>query len=609
MRLFALIIALGFVNHLNCYAQKMRTDSLQALLLTEKDSSGIASLLNELSLAHRNSDYAKSLEFATRGYELAKRIGDKGEEAKGLLFSGVELYYMGNYTKALNVFLQSLRIYEDRNDKKGMASVLNEIGTFNKKQGDAELALKNFQKAYSLSAEVQDSVLMANVMNNLGVVYELRNEDDKAMDYYLRSARIKEKLHDLYGLCYNYDNIGISLSKRGRYKEANEYFVKVISIRRELGDKTGLAVSINNLGEMYMATGDLLRGRQKLFEALAISFEINYADLRRHIYSMISETYQKENDYKKAYEFYVKSTNLKDTIFSEAQSKQILDLQSRYETEKKENEIRLLKQENDLKDFRLNQNRLYIIGLGLAVALLLFVGYLWRNRMKLKQQTELESTRASLSESQLEAVITSQERERKRFAADLHDGLGQMISALRLSLSKENPEKNIVDHALGLLNDMNVEIRNIAFNLMPQVLMKAGLEEALHEFATRVNRFGVIQIEINAFDVSDEIPADQKIALYRVCQEWVNNAMKYSGCRNISIELIQHPDELVIIIEDDGQGFDQNSLVMGQGNGWKNISSRLGMMKGSIEINSRPGHIGTTVVISSPRPNSIVLVG
>ena len=198
------------------------------------------------------------------------------------------------------------------------------------------------------------------------------------------------------------------------------------------------------------------------------------------------------------------------------------------------------------------------------------------------------------------AVIASQEEERKRFAADLHDGLGQIISAVRLSLSKENPQQSTVDHALALLNDMNVEIRNIAFNLMPQALMKDGLEQALQEFATRMNRTGKVHVSVQSFKVDTQLGTEQKIALYRVCQEWVNNVVKYGKGQNISIQLVQHIEELMLTIEDDGKGFDTNLLVLGQGNGWRNINSRIGLIKGTIEIDSEPGRQGTTVMISIP---------
>jgi signal transduction histidine kinase len=175
-----------------------------------------------------------------------------------------------------------------------------------------------------------------------------------------------------------------------------------------------------------------------------------------------------------------------------------------------------------------------------------------------------------------------------------------MISALRLGLSKDTLDKDSVQYALDLLNYMNVEIRNIAFNLMPQVLMKDGLHEALNEFAQRIAQSGRMNIDVQTYNINPTMNAETRIALYRICQEWVNNVIKYSTCKNIMLQAVQHPEELVITIEDDGDGFDQKLLKSGKGNGWKNINSRLSLVKGTIDIDSIPGRQGTIAILSVP---------
>jgi len=150
------------------------------------------------------------------------------------------------------------------------------------------------------------------------------------------------------------------------------------------------------------------------------------------------------------------------------------------------------------------------------------------------------------------------------------------------------------------MNDMNVEIRNIAFNLMPQVLVKDGLHEALHEFAQRVSNSGGIKIEVQTYNLSQDMSSEQRIALYRICQEWVNNVIKYSKAKQIMIQAVQHTEELVITIEDDGNGFDKRLLTEGKGNGWKNINSRLSLIRGTIDIDTLLQRKGTIAILSVP---------
>jgi len=595
---FALACIFGYCQHKNL-------DSLQTLLNTAKSDSQKVVVLNQLSAGSRGGDFTKALDFALQAQGVAEASGNRAGLALSLLNAGMANYFQGHFEKSIDFYLKSLNIYEELEDTRGIISVLNELGTLEKKNDDIKNSEQHLLRALNLSHELNDSALIAHSMNNVGHVYELQGDLATAMKYYTESATIKERLNDLYGAGFNYDNMGNILAQQGKYDDAKKYFEKEIAIFSKLNDRMAHAIAINNMGEMFNMKGDYGKSREYLFASLAVSKEIGYKDLRRHIYNVLSDTYRQEKNFEKAYAYYVTAVALKDSLYNEQKSKQLQDLQTRYETEKKENQIILLRQENEIKEIGLRQNRLFILGLIVILIAMVIVGYLWQNRIRLKQRAELESTRAALRESQLQAVIASQEDERKRFAADLHDGLGQIISALRLNLSKDNPEKNTVDYALSLLNDMNVEIRNIAFNLMPQALMKDGLEQALNEFASRINRAGKIDIVVKAFDVNEQMPMEYKIALYRVCQEWVNNVVKYSKGTHISLQLVQHVDELVLTIEDDGRGFDTNLLMLGQGNGWKNINSRIGLIKGQIEIDSEPGRDGTTVMITVP---SIALV-
>lgn len=585
-----------------CQAQlNSAADSLQQQISIATNPSEKAELLCHLSLALRSNDFEKSLEAAREAEVIAEKAGAKATQAKAISFQGVGLYLQGSHEKALERYLKAIKIYESIPDKGGMALVLNELGTLHKKQQDLERAQQSFQQALDLSASITDSVQLANSMNNLGIVYEMRKDYPKAMELYTKSAEIKENLNDKNGLCYNLDNMGHLFGLMGKYKEAQIYFERVIALRKELGDQMGLAISLNNLGELLQEKGDIDQARQYLNESLVISNAIDFKDLRRHTLSVIADGYQHQQNYKEALSYFTQSASLKDSIFNERRSKQIEELKSQYEAEKKEQEIQFLQQQNI-------QNRYLIGSLLILVLTLLGVGWLWFNRNRLKQKAERETTKAQLKELQLHAVITSQEEERKRFAADLHDGLGQMISAARLHLINENPGTPPTnENVVSILNDMNTEIRNIAFNLMPQALVKHNLVEALTEFSHRINKTGKFKISINSLGFKENLNDAEKVSLYRVCQEWINNVLKYSRGSAIQVQLIEHPDERVITIEDDGDGFDVQVLQQGKGNGWKNINSRVGLVGGTIDIDSTPGRKGTTFIISIPQHKRIYI--
>ena len=208
----------------------------------------------------------------------------------------------------------------------------------------------------------------------------------------------------------------------------------------------------------------------------------------------------------------------------------------------------------------------------------------------------------------MNAIVKGQEDERNRFAKDLHDGFGQMISSLMLnlkgleSLKSTNIEErsNIFKLSSTILSDMYVELKNICFNLMPQKLIAAGVGEALREFASRINQSGSLYLEVSFFDIDQRLEEVQEISLYRISQEWVNNIIKYSDATKIDLQITNNEEEITLVIEDNGIGFDKTLLENGSGNGWKNINSRANLIKGIVELDTTVGLKGTTFILNSP---------
>ncbi|MFY0650442.1 MAG: hypothetical protein JXQ96_00345 [Cyclobacteriaceae bacterium] len=213
----------------------------------------------------------------------------------------------------------------------------------------------------------------------------------------------------------------------------------------------------------------------------------------------------------------------------------------------------------------------------------------------------------SNQELMMKAIVKGQEDERNRFAKDLHDGFGQMISSLMLNLrgleiSKPSAEKrsNIFEQSSSILSDMYVELKNICFNLMPQTLIAAGVGQALKEFAARINQSGGIIIDVSLFDMDDRLNEVQEISIYRISQEWINNIIKYADATKIDLQITKDDEEMTLLIEDNGRGFDKSKLENGKGNGWKNIHSRANLIKGEIDLDTTEGMKGTTFILNAP---------
>ncbi|HNG63787.1 MAG TPA: sensor histidine kinase, partial [Ferruginibacter sp.] len=204
------------------------------------------------------------------------------------------------------------------------------------------------------------------------------------------------------------------------------------------------------------------------------------------------------------------------------------------------------------------------------------------------------------------AVISAEENERKRIAADLHDGVGQMMSAAKMNLSafeteidfRNESQKTAFEKLIGLVDESCKEIRSVSHQMMPNALLKSGLASAVREFIDKIDN-RIIKINLHTEGLNERLDSNTETVLYRVIQECVNNVIKHSGAGHLDIALIKDADGISATVEDDGRGFDATDKQKSEGIGLKNIRSRVEFLKGTVDFDSSPGK-GTLVAIHIP---------
>lgn len=526
-------------------------------------------------------------------------LTDNEIKAQAYLELGYTYYCLGSFDDALESYQLSLDLFKSLDSKTKPAEILNLIGTLQKKQDDFELAEQYFNEGLEYAISKNDSLGIGNSLNNIGVLLFQQEKFEKSLDYYLQSTTVKSAIGDTIGLSYNYDNLGMNYSRLEIYDSAQFYFGLAAEYKLLIGDKLGYGIVKNNTGEMLMELGELNDAEVFFKEALEIAREVSYPDFERHILGMISKLKEHRGNYKEALGFYKDHIKVKDSLFNERKSQQVAELETKYQTEKKEVEIQTQKAEIQQKNFLL---------IGAAGAILLLGLFFIQNRLRLKLKAEklVEEHKRLAREAEIRAAIASQEKERSRYARDLHDGFGQMISILNMNLqnlqkgAKPNERQKVFEESSKVIDDMYHELKNICFDLMPQTLIKKGLESALKEFVDRVNHTGKIFIELNVFGLNERLTEVQEISLYRISQEWVNNILKYSNAAKVTLQITKDDDEITLLIEDDGTGFDKKLLISGKGNGWKNLNTRANLIKGEIELETQQGVKGNTLIINAP---------
>ena len=279
-------------------------------------------------------------------------------------------------------------------------------------------------------------------------------------------------------------------------------------------------------------------------------------------------------------------------------------MEVKYQTEKKSLELAKKKAEleaSNRRNFIKNMVIVSIIIVALLVGLLVISNYR-RKQIKLKAEAAAELARQQ--ELRSKAVIEAEEKERQRIAQDLHDGVGQILSAAKLNLSglesklklQDVEQKVLLSNALELVHDSIKEVRVVSHNMMPNTLIKLGLASAIREFISKMNA-SYMKIDLEIIGLNERLDSNTEAILYRVVQEIISNIVKHAQAKRVGIQLVRHENELTIIVEDNGVGFDKT--IQFEGIGLKNITSRVQFLNGHVEFDSTPGQ-GTTVVVEVP---------
>ena len=336
------------------------------------NKSEIAKLFNNIGLIYEElNNYEDALVYHQKSLKIQEKIKDRNKIAISLNNIGAIYKELNNYKKALEYYQKSLKIKEEIKDEKGIAISLNNIGNIYKEFNNYEDALVYYQKSLKIEEEFGDKKGIAYSLNNIGTIYKELNNYEDALEYYQKSVTIIEEIGDKKGVAYSLNNIGTIYKELNNYENALEYYQKSLKIEEEFGDKKGIAISLNNIGELYNKLGNFSEALLYFNKSLEIAKSLNIKYIMIYNYLSFSESYSAMDNYKKAFKYYKQYTTLKDSVFNLETYKQIADMKTRYETEKKDKQIQTLEYENNIKTIKINHHKktqyIYITGLLLTL--------------------------------------------------------------------------------------------------------------------------------------------------------------------------------------------------------------------------------------------------
>jgi len=637
------------------------SDSLRRQAMKAPDDSVKIERLLNLSFFWSDRDTARAFHFIR---EARKAMGSRTNDYhQGLLqHFTANIVYTHDVERAKRYYMQADRYLSGSRFKRAYyyrAKAWNNYGTLLQIQDSASRYMNILiEKAIPYARLAGDSIAVGVNLHNIGMI--LTNvQNYKKADIYYRQAqkalsRFSNTEEDKLTLFVNASKNALlsgAVSKARVYLDSARYHFSSIP-------HTNYAPHYYRTeGVYYRHARDKVRALSNLFEGIGaaerlsdeyllrdINFEIyaTYRDFGEYAlakkYLMISNRYEPNRNlhnsllharemanteyqlgnYKRAFEQMKAYALGKDSLHEENTALKILDLEKKYLTIEKENEILKLQDTNQKQVLSMDRNRRWTILLtsGLVLAIIT-AGFSWKlarnNRQALLQRDllhreEVINLKQQEKLHQYSSVLQAQEEERNRISRDLHDGLGGLLAGVKLRLSsivsrerertgEEHPD---IDHVIKDLDQSVDELRRIARNMMPESLLSIGLKPALADLCRYMQTPGT-DIQFQAFDLRTSYTQPVLIGVYRIVQELLNNAVKHANPSQIIVQCSENDAHLFLTVEDDGCGFDPEGKAR-KGMGLSNIKNRVALLQGKVEIDSQPGQ-PTAVNIQIPLDN------
>lgn len=526
-------------------------------------------------------------------------------------------YWKGEYDSCVDYYLRTVQWYEapeifaDKTltekilDKKKSDLYSNMSSVFN--------TLKNLPKA---DAYIEKAIALAKKYNSPAaadaLAYYMQQKADNYSSNGQASTALRIRLHYLPQLQNGaggktflqgaYQSISGEYFDLGRLDSAKIFAEKSLQTATEIGITDGISNADLQLGKIALRQKAYALAEAHLSKCRSYFLAADDPVERRTYFDLMRQLLFAEGRYKEAYTYFENYSAVNDTILNSERAKQFSEREARYESEKKDARIQLqaasIRQKNTLN---------YLLA-GSAAIVLLVSALAYRNHQQ-KQRLQQQRIRELETEKQLaatEAVLKGEEHERTRLAKDLHDGLGGLLSGIKHALNtmKGNlimtPENaQAFERSIDMLDSAIQEMRRVAHNMMPEALVKFGLDTALRDFCNDMAQSGALNIRYQSIGLNEAgIEQTTAITVYRIVQELVNNVLKHAAARQAIVQVTKTDGHLSITVEDDGKGFDTAVLKGSKGIGWSSVQARVDFLGGRIDVDSAPGK-GTSVFIET----------
>ena len=399
-----LLFAALLLQALSGYCQTPE-DSIQALLQNTQGEERVT-LLNELFISYRNHEPAQAAAYAHEALTLAREIGFRAGEGQALNALGTYYKNIGDLDQALEHLIASVQLHQELGDKKRIAFSLSNMGIVYTMQENPVKARSSFEQALRYFEELGDLRYIIPALNNLGSVYYEMKNYVRALDYYQHADSLSRES----GMGVDFDNLtnlGNIFQQQGNFEEALSYYFRALNYEKQILNVYGIARALYNIGNTYKELGNYQQALVYLNQAADRARTVQDMQLLATVYESLADTHFALNDLIQAYGAMRMHVTYKDSLLNQETSKKLAELETRYELEKKEREIELLRTEDENKSLQIRngQIRLYAILFTLlsvlALAVLIYSRYRQSQKTKVileKQNQDIEAAKEIIEE-------------------------------------------------------------------------------------------------------------------------------------------------------------------------------------------------------------------
>ncbi len=503
----------------------------------------------------------------------------------------------GWFPEALECVFKVFEITRKNGDTLQMVESLSSMGFLHNNIQNYEEALYWQRQALEMLGTKEQDSRRGLILGRIGINYDDFGKYDSAVYYNTLAIDYFRKAGDDFYVAQWMSNLANTYLKMNNYAEAEGLLSEALRLNTYDDRKPNI---YNNLAKVYIETGRYQPARIALDSAFYFAGKFRREDLISEAWYRTYELNKATGKINQALEAYIKYAELRNSILNETKTGQLAQMFARYETESKEKALLVEKAEKERivkekieAELSASRTRRLLWGVLLGLVIIAHAGLVIYFRMKRKALNEKNQAIIKEQERGLAAIIQAQEDERRKIAKDLHDGVGQQISAISMNfqaftrkIAKDIPDlAKDTEKIKRMILDTSEEIRSISHQMMPRALTQFGLVDAMEDIVEISFKNSGIKVEFFVRNMDERLPQEVETGIYRIAQELISNVIRHSGASSVFIELTRINNTISLTVKDNGIGIKQSD---NKGIGITNITSRVNALNGSFTIEALP---------------------